>query len=43
MDAEKVEVVRSWLHPCTIHTVCVFLGLTGYYQKFIRSYGEIFL
>jgi hypothetical protein len=38
MDAEKVE---AWPPPRTVHAVCGFLGLTGYYWKFIRSYGDI--
>jgi hypothetical protein len=41
MDMDKVEAVRAWPPPCTVHVVHGFLGLTGYYRKFIRSYGEI--
>jgi hypothetical protein len=41
MDAEKVEVVQAWSPPCMVHAVRGFLGLTGYYRKFIRSYGDI--
>jgi hypothetical protein len=41
MDADKVEVVRAWPLPRTVRAVRGFLGLTGYYQKFIQSYGDI--
>jgi hypothetical protein len=41
MDADKVEAVKSWLPPRTVCAVCGFLGLTGYYRRFIRGYGDI--
>jgi hypothetical protein len=41
MDADKVEAIRAWPAPRSIRAVQGFLGLTGYYRKFIRSYGDI--
>jgi hypothetical protein len=41
MDADKVDVVWSWLLPCTVHAVHKFLGRTNYYCMFIHSYNEI--
>jgi hypothetical protein len=41
VDVEKVATVQAWPPPCTVRAVRGFLGLTDYYQKFIRSYGEI--
>jgi hypothetical protein len=41
MDTEKVEVVQARSLPQTMHAMRNFLGLIGYYHKFIRSYGDI--
>jgi hypothetical protein len=41
MDAEKVEAVLAWSMSRMVSVVHGFLGLMGYYRKFIRSYGDI--
>ena len=41
MDSDKVTVVASWPTPRSPRGVCGFLGLTGYYRKFIRDFGSI--
>jgi hypothetical protein len=41
MDADKVEAMRSWPQARSVRDVCSFLGLTDYYRKSIRSYGDI--
>jgi hypothetical protein len=41
MDPAKVEVVQAWLTPQTPRALRGFLGLSGYYRKFIRDYGNI--
>jgi hypothetical protein len=41
MDVNKVEAVRAWQQPRSVRAVRGFIGLTGYYRTFIRSYGEL--
>jgi len=41
MDPAKVQAVADWPLPSSTHTVCGFLGLTGYYRKFVKEYGMI--
>ena len=37
----KIEAVENFLHPVTKKNVRAFLGLTGYYRKFIPHYATI--
>jgi hypothetical protein len=41
VDPKKIEVMQDWLHPKTLKRLCGFLGLTGYYCKFVKNYGKI--
>jgi hypothetical protein len=41
MDRSKVDAVESWPIPRTIRALRSFLGLTGYYRKFIAGYGSV--
>ena len=40
-EESKVEAVSSFPVPETKKQVCTFLGLTGYYRRFIPSYATI--
>lgn len=40
-DPAKIEAVQTWPTPTSVRAVRGFLGLTGYYQKFIQHYGVI--
>ncbi|KAI5414704.1 hypothetical protein KIW84_040249 [Lathyrus oleraceus] len=40
-DPIKVQAVRAWLAPQTVKQLREFLGLTGYYMRFIKGYSII--
>jgi hypothetical protein len=41
MDSDKVEAVAAWPVPRSPRGVRGFLGLAGYYRKFIKDIGSI--
>ena len=41
VDTQKIEAVKTWPIPTTPTEVCNFLGLTGYYRRFIENFASI--
>ena len=41
MDPEKIKDVLEWPEPKNVRELRGFLGLTGYYRRFIRNYAGI--
>jgi len=39
MDVDKVQAVRAWPQPNSVCALRGFLGLAGYYRRFIKDYG----
>jgi hypothetical protein len=40
-DPKNITAVMKWERPCNVKQVCGFLGLAGYYRKFVRNFGQI--
>ena len=43
VEPAKVTVVRAWQQPKNSSEVHNFLGLAGYYKKFIKRFSKIAL
>jgi hypothetical protein len=41
VDPKKIEAMQNWPFPKTLKSLCVFLGVTEYYRKFVQNYGKI--
>ena len=41
VDPQKIEVVINWKPPKNVSKVRSFLGLAGYYRKFVEGFSRI--
>ena len=40
MDPKKIRAVKDWPRPCSTTEVRSFLGLAGYYRKFLKGFAS---
>nr|GEU84350.1 hypothetical protein [Tanacetum cinerariifolium] len=41
VDPAKIESIKDWASPKSPTEICQFLGLTGYYRRFIEGFSKI--
>lgn len=41
VDPKKLEAMLDWPLLTSLKSICEFLGLIGYYRKFIQNYSQI--
>lgn len=40
-DPKKVQIIRDWPTPSSVKGLRSFLGMAGYYRKFVKNFGLI--
>ena len=41
VDPQKIEAVSEWPRPTTMIKIRSFLGLVGYYRRFVQDFSRI--
>jgi len=41
VDPQKVKAITEWSRPTNISEIRNFLGLVGYYQRFVKDFSKI--
>ena len=41
IKVKKIEVVKNWPKPKSVHNIQVFLGFTNFYWQFIQDFNRI--
>lgn len=41
VDSEKIKAIMEWVAPKSVNEVISFMGLAGYYKRFIKNFSQI--
>jgi hypothetical protein len=41
VDPKKVEAIVNWERPTNVHEIKSFLGLIGYYWRFVEGFSKL--
>ena len=41
VDPKKIEVIQNWPRPTSVIEIRSFLGLAGYYHRFVEGFSSI--
>ena len=41
VDPQKVEAILNWKPPMSVTEIRIFLGLAGYFRKFVEGFSKI--
>ncbi|XP_028120061.1 uncharacterized protein LOC114317523 [Camellia sinensis] len=41
VDSSKIEALQNWEQPKNSSKICSFLGLAGYYRRFVKNFSSI--